>query len=113
MLRGEHISIQFPQYGEPDPFGQAQLHYGPTVDVDDVLVEPGSGSDEITSTMPNGVEITFTLRFPRAWPYQSLKDALIRVRDTDCKVIGDPKPFDGGITPTRWNMNVQVSAIIT
>lgn len=79
--------------------------------VDDVLVGPPSGSDADDTNRPNGVSVDLTLCFPRTYTGGSLRGCLIRIRGetTPYKVVGDPMPLDGGMTPTRWNMSVPVS----
>jgi hypothetical protein len=46
---------------------------------------------------------------PRAWPYQSLRGAKARIDGVEYTVIGDPRPYDGGLTPTRWNLTVELA----
>nr|WP_169241894.1 hypothetical protein [Bifidobacterium sp. DSM 109959] len=77
--------------------------------VDDVLVKPGAQDNASDSTRPEGVTVALTLAFPRLWTYRSLKGALVDVRGHAYQVIGDPLPVDSGITPTRWNLLVEVT----
>ena len=64
-------------------------------------------SDVQDSTLPNAVSIDLTAYFPRGYS-QSLRGCRIRARDRVWQVVGDPIPFDGGITPTRWNLAVNL-----
>ena len=48
-----------------------------------------------------------SLYFPRS--YQgTLRDCKVVVRGIEYRVIGDPVALDGGLTPTSWNMQVNV-----
>ena len=58
------------------------------------------------STQPAALESTAILYFPRTYTGESLKDCKAIVRGREYRIIGDPMPLDGGITPTRWNMQV-------
>lgn len=78
--------------------------------VTDVLVAPGGQSNSSDGLRPDGVTVAFTLCFPRAWAYRSLKGASVLIDGRAYRVIGDPRPLDGGLTPTRWNMQVEVKA---
>lgn len=79
--------------------------------VDDVLVAPGSRSDVIDSNRPDGVDVQYTLHFPK--PYDSdLTGASISVRGEDpLDVVGSPRPYTLANTPTRWWMPVEVGRV--
>ena len=77
--------------------------------VEDVLVQNPTGADITDTDRPHGIRVDLVLQFPRAYTGGSLRDALIRVRGVKYRVIGDPIPLDGGMTPTRWNMSVNVT----
>ena len=47
---------------------------------------------------------------PRAWPYRSLRGAKARIDGVEYTVIGAPRPYTGGMTPTRWNLTVELAA---
>ena len=80
-------------------------------DVDDVLVGPPSGSDATDTSRPEGIGVDLTLYFPRTYRGGSLRGCLVLIRGetTPYRVIGDPMPVDGGMSPTRWNMTVPVT----
>lgn len=73
----------------------------------DVLVCPGSAS-ELDATRPNGVEVTYTLHFPKTWT-ESLRDCSVAVRGETYRVIGDPKPYTAANTPGEWYLPVEVT----
>ena len=76
--------------------------------VGNVLIAPGDQSNAAGSIRPDGIQIAYTLYFPRSWPYRSLRGASIRIDQADYRVVGDPRPYRAGISPTRWNLVVQV-----
>ena len=107
MLHGETITILRRVNGDPDSFGASsstitQEH------VDNVLITDGTGSNSTDSTRPDGITVAKTLYFPRSWEYKSLRGCQIRIDGQDHTVIGDPRPYKGGITPTQWNLSVPV-----
>nr|WP_274619134.1 hypothetical protein [Bifidobacterium amazonense] len=93
--------------GDVDPSG-APLTKVDTETVDDVLVAPGAQANATDSIRPQGVTVAFTCYLPRSYEYRSLKGAFLRIDGHDYEVIGDPHPYDGGLTPTRWNLQVEV-----
>jgi hypothetical protein len=107
MLTGEQVIVTTRHEHGYDPGGDPIYEDDPPETVDDVLVDTSTEND-IEATRPDGIRIDCTLRFPRAWPYRSLRGARIRMRGNDYRVIGDPQPIYGGITPTRWNLTVQL-----
>jgi hypothetical protein len=32
----------------------------------------------------------------------------VRIDGVDYPILGDPRPYDGGLTPTDWNLTVKV-----
>jgi hypothetical protein len=80
------------------------------VPVSDVLVEPGDGADRIESNRPDGVEVLYTLRWPKADAH-ALEHLRIKVRGEWLKVIGMPDRYAEPNCPTRWNMTVKVGRV--
>ena len=76
--------------------------------VDDVLIQDGTQADSTASNRPDGISVAKTMHMPRAWPYRSLRGAKARIDGVEYAVLGDPRPYDGGLTPTRWNLTVQL-----
>lgn len=86
-----------PNYGEPD---REQV---------DVLVQPGSTTD-LDASRPNGVEVVFTLHFPKLYT-KSLQACRIEVRGDTYEVVGDPQPYTATNTPGAWNLPVEVKRV--
>lgn len=108
MMRGEQIGITTMRDTGLDPGGDPTTAPGPVEAVDDVLVDFDT-DDAIGATRPDGIRVDAVLCLPRAWPYRSLRGAIVTIRGHDYKVVGDPQPIDGGLTPTRWNLRVEVT----
>lgn len=80
--------------------------------VDDVLVQAPTGSNATDSNRPDGITVDAVLQFPRTYDGRSLRGCTIIIRGDEqhpYHVVGDPLPVDGGMTPTRWNMTVNVT----
>lgn len=78
--------------------------------VEDVLIQDGSQSNSTDPTRPDGIRTAKTIHMPRAWPYRSLRGAKAVIDGVAYTVIGDPRPYTGGITLTRWNLTVELAA---
>ena len=76
--------------------------------VPDVLIADGSQSASTDSTRPDGVTVAKTLYFPREFVYESLQGCRVRIDGHEYTVLGDPRPYAGGLNPTRWNLKVEV-----
>ncbi|MBW3081970.1 hypothetical protein [Bifidobacterium phasiani] len=108
MMRGETILLTTRHPEGADDAGDTIWLDDDPVEVDDVLVAPASTADAGESTRPDGVNVDLTLLFPRTFAPRDLRRATCRVRGDDYRVVGNPTPIDGGMTPTRWNMSVDV-----
>lgn len=86
-----------PIYGEPE---KEQV---------DVLVHPGSTTD-LDASRPNGVEVIFTLHFPKSYT-KSLQGCHIEVRNDIYEVVGDPQSYAPENTPGNWNLPVEVKRV--
>lgn len=75
----------------------------------DVLVQPGTTTD-LDATRPNGVEVVFTLHFPKSYT-KSLQACRIEVRGDTYEVVGDPQPYTATNTPGAWNLPVEVKRV--
>lgn len=107
-MHGEPITIQWREQTDADPFGNP-TYTNSEENVDNVLVAQGSQSNSTDSTRPDGVQVAFTLYFPRSWAFKSLKNATVLIDGNPYKVLGNPRPYDGGLTPTAWNLKVECS----
>jgi len=77
--------------------------------VDDVLVAPGPRTDIRDGIRPDGVDIVYSLHFPKTFS-EDLRGCFIEVRDesTPYRVRGSPRPYTPENTPTRWHLPVEV-----
>lgn len=108
LLRGTAVSVAHPnitvdEFGDPIE-SNVQVDY-----VDDVLVQPGSTSD-LDATRPNGVEVSFTLHFPKTYT-KSLRGCSVEVFGETYEVIGDPRPWMDDNTPGPYNRTVEVGVV--
>ena len=72
---------------------------------------PGRSQSNLTDGIrPDASESPKPSTCPRAWPYRSLRGAKAVIDGVAYTVIGDPRPYTGGITPTRWNLTVELAA---
>lgn len=106
IINGETVtvrnaSVTYDSLGEPVEESVTETT------VDNVVVAPGATSD-LDSTRPNGVEVAFTLCFPKGSDVD-LKDATVSVRGTDYKVVGDPQRYTGANTPGDWDLTCEVT----
>jgi len=80
--------------------------------VEDVLVAPGPRNDVTDSTRPDGVEVRFTLHFPKGYP-ETLRGARVSVRGgAPLDVIGDPTHYTEANTPGEWSMPCEVGKVV-
>lgn len=108
-MRGETVKVvRYTPTGETDP-GGSPVKKVDIESVGNVLVSPGAMSNATDSLRPEGVTVAFTCLFPRSYAYRSLRGASIRINEHDYEVIGDPRPLDGGMKPTAWNLMVEVT----
>ena len=109
VMRGETVTVvRYTPTGETDP-GGSPVTKDDIESVGNVLVSPGAMSNATDSLRPDGVTVAFTCLFPRSYAYRSLRGASIRIDEHDYKVIGDPRPLDGGMKPTAWNLTIEVT----
>lgn len=106
-MKGETVTITgrtqtgFTPAGEPD-------WQTITETVGDVLIQDGAQANAAESTRSDGVSVAKTCHFPRAWAYHSLRGWKVVIDGIAYPVIGDPRPYTGGLTPTRWNLTVEL-----
>ncbi|WP_419004275.1 hypothetical protein [Bifidobacterium pullorum] len=109
-MRGETVTVIRHTTTGTDEYGNP-VHGKTVEDVANVLVQPPSMSEPSDVDRPDGIRVDATLLFPRTYEGGSLRGCGILIRDepTPYRVIGDPMPVDGGMTPTDWNMSVPVT----
>ena len=108
MIRGVTVTVNSPYIEGLDRFNN--VVYGMTgSDVDNVLVSPGA-TELLEASRPEGVSVDYTLHFPKAFT-GSLEGCTVTLPEPwsgTYKVIGDPKPYIDGNTPTSWDRPVEV-----
>lgn len=77
--------------------------------VENVVVAPGATSD-LDSSRPEGVEVAYTLCFPKAYAGE-LKGCRVVVRGVEYGVVGDPQRYTAENVPGDWNMTVEVGRV--
>lgn len=106
MIHGETVKVLRPSIADVDAYN-VQIRKWSEEQVDNVLVGSPTPDNVATSADPQGLLVSMSLYFPRT--YQgTLRDCKVIVRGTEYRVIGDPIALDGGLTPTSWNMQVNI-----
>lgn len=105
-VRGENVTvIRYVETGKD--VGNNPIFDDIREKVGNVLVGPPDTADA-GGERPNGITVDLNLSFPRDYTGEPLRGCDIIVRGCKYKVVGDPQPVDGGLTPTAWNMSVKV-----
>lgn len=108
MINGRHVTIVNRVRAGTDPGGDP-IWADSEEEVDDVLVQDGAQANASDSTRPDGITVDRTAHMPRTWRYHSLRGRRMRLDDgTEYTVVGDPRPYDAGLTPTKWNLTVNL-----
>lgn len=107
-MRGETIIVERRVKTGVDE-GNNPIYETELEQVSNVLVGPPNGKNATDSNRPDGVQIDADLYFPRRYAGAPLQGQSIIVRERRYRVVGDPLPIDGGMTPTDWNMTVPVT----
>lgn len=105
LFQAEAVTVVTPGI-ECDDLGEPTFGEG-TAQEADVLVCPGASSD-LGASRPNGIEVAYTLHFPKSWG-KPLRGCSVIVRGETYAVVGDPKPYTAANTPGEWNMPVEVT----
>lgn len=106
MIKGETIRVISFSSTTKDPFG-SPIKQEQYVDVENVLVSPGVCSDLQDRNRPDGVNVKYTLHFPKTFA-GSLEGCCVVVRGEKLDVIGHPERYTSANTPGDWNMPVEV-----
>ena len=109
---GETVKVEYLAEKDPpqhDPFG-APILKAEEVEVANVLVQPGSLRDDVSSTRPDGTEVKYTLHFPKTFT-DDLEGLRVYVRGGWYHVIGHPDHYTPENTPTEWYMPVEVGVL--
>ena len=106
-MRGETVTLVERVKSSVDPGGDAVWATTETP-VDNVMVADGDQDNLAGSIRPDGIVVAKTMYFPRSFAYHSLRGASVRIDGVDYPILGDPRPYDGGMKPTDWNLTVKV-----
>jgi hypothetical protein len=106
-MKGESVTLVERSQQGVDPGGDP-IWVATETGVDNVLVADGDQDNLAGSIRPDGIVVAKTLYFPRSFAYHSLRGASVRIDGVDYPILGDPRPYDGGMTPTDWNLTVKV-----
>lgn len=110
MITGEPVVVERPVQVDVDAGGNAVIEWVSET-VEDVLVSPGPREDVVDSNRPDGVQVQWTLHFPKGTP-ATLAGARVRVRGGDpFSVVGDPQHYMPENTPGRWSMPCEVGRV--
>ena len=107
---GQTVQVRFPVEGEPDWGGNVAVSWSDPVDVENVLVAPGDVAEPWDTIRPDGVEVAQTLYFPKGFS-GDLRGAQVDAGLGWLDVIGQPGRYPPALTPTDWNMKVQVGRV--
>lgn len=110
VIVGESVVVERRVETGRDP-GNSPIYSWESEPVENVLVAIGTRADVSDSTRPDGVEVRFTLHFPKGYP-ETLRGARVRVRGGEpLNVIGDPAHYTEANTPGAWSMPCQVGRV--
>ncbi len=74
-----------------------------------VVVAPGTTTD-LDASRPKGVEVDFTLCFPKTFTGE-LRGCAVDVRGVEYEVVGNPQRYMEANTPGEWNLTVEVRRV--
>ena len=105
-MRGETVAVIARTQTGRGP-GNTPIWAEAETTVGNVLVAPGPRTDVLDSNRPAGVDVAFTLHFPKTFT-GSLRGCRVRVRGEPFHVVGDPRAYQDDPTPGDWNRPVEV-----
>lgn len=106
LIQGETVYVLEPTT-ETDVLGDPVPGFSEPVEVGNVVVIPGATSD-MDATRPNGVEVAYTLCFPKTFA-GDLRGRSVKVRGKVYGVVGDPQRYAEENTPGPWNLTAEVA----
>lgn len=108
-MTGEVVQVKTFEKTGQDPFG-APILTERVEAVGNVLVQPGASADVVESNRPSGVNVRYTLQFPKTFT-GDLEGAKVNVRGIWLDVVGRPDRFADNLCPTDWNMTVEAGTV--
>lgn len=107
-MHGVTITVLFPTDGGIDRFGNAAGGEPVRQVVEDVLVSPSSTEDfeYQEAYREHGDRLILQLHFPKTFSgdLRGAQVVLPHPWEGTYSIIGEPKPYIGANTPTRWHM---------
>ncbi|MFR2313488.1 MAG: hypothetical protein ACLS6O_00365 [Bifidobacterium sp.] len=107
-MRGETITLIHRVKAGEDP-GGGIIWNTREEQVDDVLIQDGSQSNSTDPIRPDGIRTAKTIHMPRAWPLPEPARGQGENRRRRIHRDRRPRPYTGGMTPTRWNLTVELA----
>ena len=108
LIAGETVTVRTPTIGYDEHMEEVVTWDEATVA--NVVVTPGTTSDVLDSTRPDGTRVAFTLGFPKTFT-APLRGCHVLVRGIECAVIGDPQPYAAENVPGAWNYTAEVERV--
>lgn len=110
LLQGETVVVERESSPGVDAFGDPLPGEWVAETVENVLVAPGAHAD-LDASRPEGVEVKWTLSFPKDYP-ATLRGARVIIRGQEpCYIVGDPQHLMAENTPGPWSMTAEVTAV--
>ena len=108
-MKGEQVVVERRQQTGTNAHNQPQYSWVQET-VDNVLVAPGALEDVDQAGRPDGVTVDWSLIWPKTYT-ASLRGCRVLVRDDPepFDIIGDPRAYPDGLTPTMWNRPSEVT----
>ena len=108
LIAGETVTVRTPTIGYDEHMEVVESWSARPVE--NVIVTPGTTSDVLDSTRPDGTRVAFTLGFPKTFT-ASLRGCRVTVRGIECAVIGDPQLYTAANVPGAWNYTAEVERV--
>ena len=108
LISGETVTVRTPTVSYDEHMEEVVTWQEATVA--NVVVTPGTTSDVLDSTRPDGTRVAFTLGFPKTFT-APLRGCRCVVRGIECAVIGDPQPYAAENVPGPWNYTCEVARV--
>ena len=108
LIAGEAVTVRTPTIGYDEHMEVVESWSARPVE--NVVVTPGTTSDVLDSTRPDGTRVAFTLGFPKTFT-ASLRGCRCVVRGIECAVIGDPQLYTADNVPGAWNYTAEVERV--
>ena len=108
LIAGETVTVRTPTIGYDEHMEVVESWSARPVE--NVVVTPGTTSDVLDSTRPDGTRVAFTLGFPKTFT-APLRGCHVLVRGIECAVIGDPQPYAAENMPGPWNYTCEVARV--